>query len=164
MRALPCLAGFRLPALVFTLACLAAAGSLAAEPDRSVQSRLDAKDTPYAIDSDGDFEILVRIDDERTQRVWVRSVVEETNFQRVREIWSAGYQSPMDSFPASVANRLLEDSHRRKLGGWVKQGNTAVYVIKIDADAHADVLDEAIDAAASIADEFELDVVGGDEL
>ncbi|KAA2286030.1 hypothetical protein [Arenimonas fontis] len=154
------LARLLVPALAFCLA----GPALAAEADRGVQAKLDAKGTPYTIDDDGDFQIVVRIDDERTQLVWVRSVVEETNHQRVREIWSPGYQSQIDSFPASVANRLLEDSHARKLGGWVKQGNTAVYVIKIDADASADVLDESIDAAASIADELELDLVGGDQL
>lgn len=153
----------RLPILAAVLGLAFLAGNaLAIEPDMVVKAKLEAKGTPYTIDEDGDFQIVVRMDDERTQLVWVRSVVEETSYQRVREIWSPAFQSRVDSFPPSVANRLLEDSHRRKLGGWVKQGNVAVYVVKIDADASADVLDEAIDSAASVADELEQDLTGED--
>ena len=137
--------------------------AFAATPDPVIKAQLERKETPYEIDSDGDYAILVRIDDERTQQVWVRSVIEKTNHQAVREIWSRAYQAEGDAFPARIANELLEHSNTLKLGGWVKNGDSAMMVIKIPADAGADVLDEAIDLAAVTADKMELELTGKDD-
>jgi hypothetical protein len=152
------------------VACLALAlvamplAAFAAESDAIVEAQLKAKGTPYEIDSDGDFQITVRIDENRTQLVWVRSVVEETDHLRVREIWSPGYRSESANFPAAIANDLLERSNLLKLGSWVKQDRTAMLVVKIDAAASAEELDEAIDLAAIAADAVELDLTGKDDL
>lgn len=143
---------------------LAAAPAYAANHDAVVKAQLEAKGTPFTIDDDGDFQITVRIDDKRTQLVWVRSAVESTDHHRVREIWSPGYQSQTDAFPAAIANDLLERSNMLKLGSWVKQERVAMLVVKIPADASADELDEAIDLAASAADAVELDLTGKDDL
>ena len=137
--------------------------AFAVTPDAIVKAQLERKETPYEIDSDGDFAILVRIDDDRTQQVWVRSVVEKTDHQAVREIWSRAYQADGDAFPARIANELLEHSNTLKLGGWVKNGDSAMMVVKIPADASADVLDEAIDLAAVTADKMELELTGKDD-
>lgn len=150
-------------------ACIAAALLLAAPvsaatPDAVVKAQLESKGTPFTIDDDGDFQITVNVGGGRTQLVWVRSVVEATNHQRVREIWSPGYQSEGAAFPAAIANDLLERSNSLKLGSWVKQERVAMLVIKIQADAGADALDEAIDLAASAADAVELDLTGKDDL
>lgn len=136
----------------------------AAEPDPVVKALLESKDTPYEVDEDGDFRIVVRLEDERTQLVWVRSAVSETDSHKVREIWSPGYQSNTDLFPSSIANDLLARSHELILGSWVKQDRVAMLVTKIPADADADALDEAIDLTAASADEVELDLTGKDEL
>lgn len=155
-----------LRAVCLAAACLALSTSaaLAATPDPVVKAQLESKGTPFTIDDDGDFQITVRINDERTQLVWVRSAVEETNHIRVREIWSPGYQSQTPAFPAAIANDLLERSNMLKLGSWVKQEQTAMLVTKIPADASAAVLDEAIDLTASAADEVELELTGKDDL
>lgn len=149
------------------LATLLAALPLAAaadEADALVQAHLESKGTPFEIDDDGDFRIVVRLEDERTQLVWVRSVVSETEHHRVREIWSPGYQSATDNFPAAIANDLMARSHDLILGAWVKQDRVAMFVTKIPADASADALDEAIDLTALSADEAENDLTGQDEL
>ena len=150
----------------FTAICLAFAASAAsaATPDPVVKAQLESKGTPFTIDDDGDFQITVRIDDKRTQLVWVRSVVEETDNLRIREIWSPGYQSEGGAFPAAIANDLLERSNSLKLGSWVKQERTAMLVTKIPADANASQLDEAIDLTAVAADAVELDLTGKDDL
>ena len=85
------------------LACLAVTATAvhAADADPVVKAQLEKKGTPFTIDDDGDFQITVRIDDDRTQLVWVRSAVEETTHMRVREIWSPGYQSEGAAFPAT---------------------------------------------------------------
>ena len=117
-----------------------------------------------SIDDDGDFQITVRVDDERTQLVWVRSAVESTDHHKVREIWSPGYRTPTGDFTPAIANDLLERSNNLKLGAWVKQDDVAMLVIKIPADASADALDEAIDLAAASADAVERELLGSDEL
>lgn len=143
---------------------LVATPALAANHDAVVKAQLEAKGTPFTIDDDGDFQITVRVDDKRTQLVWVRSGVESTDHYKVREIWSPGYQSPSGDFSAAIANDLLERSNRLKLGAWVKQDDVAMLVIKIPADASADALDEAIDLAAASADAVERELLGSDNL
>lgn len=151
-------------------ACLAAVGltlataAYAASPDPVIKAQLESKGTPFTVDDDGDFQITVRVGKDRTQLVWVRSVVEETDHMRVREIWSPGYQASSDAFPAAVANDLLTRSNTLKLGSWVKQERVAMLVTKIPADASASQLDEAIDLTAVAADAVELDLTGKDDL
>ena len=153
----------RAACLAVTLAALPCAVQ-AGEPDPRVKAHLESKDIPFEIDEDGDFQIVVRLDDDRTQLVWVRSSVQDTDFQQVREIWSPGYQSATERFPAAIANDLMERSNELILGAWVKQDQVAMFVAKIPADASADQLDEAIDLAALSADEVELDLTGKDDL
>lgn len=143
---------------------LLAMPALAANHDAVVKAQLEAKGTPFTIDDDGDFQITVRVSDERTQLVWVRSGVEATDHYKVREIWSPGYRAPSGDFSAAIANDLLERSNNLKLGAWVKQDDVAMLVIKIPADASADALDEAIDLAAASADAVERELLGSDAL
>ena len=152
------------PSTLVLAALFVPALALAADHDAVIKAQLESKGTPFTIDDDGDFQITVRVSADRTQLVWVRSVVETTSHQRVREIWSPGYESATPAFPAAIANDLLERSNNLKLGSWVKQDKVAMLVVKIPADASADALDEAIDLAASAADAVELDLTGTDKL
>jgi len=149
----------------WVLACLACAAATAhaGEPDRATGGLLDALDYKYEVDDDGDYRLVFDLDEGRTQLAFVRSSVETYGSHRIREIWSPGYKSPGPQFPALVANRLLEDSNDSKLGSWVKQGDTAMFVVKIDADASAEVLSDAIDAAIKSADAMELELTAKDD-
>ena len=164
------------PSIVPTLlACamgmgLVLSGSLAAEedspsgPDARIKAQLDSLDYKYEIDEDNDFKLVFNIGDEgRSQIVYVRSPVESYGEHQVREIWSPAYQSPTEAFPALIANRLLEDSDTKKLGGWVKQDKYAVFVVKIPANAGAEALDDALDAAMAAADEMENELTPGQD-
>lgn len=152
-------------ALVATVLLFPAVSLSAAKADPVIQAQLESKGTPFKIDDDNDFRITVRIGDSgRTQLVWVRSSVESTHHLKVREIWSPGYQSEQSQFPAAIANRMLEASNELKLGAWVKQEKVAMLVIRLDANASADQLDEAIDQAANAADQMELSLSGKDDL
>lgn len=133
-------------------------------PDASVATRLDAKDTPYTVDDDGDYRILVNVAEDRSQLVWVRSIVHKTDEQRVREIWTYGLRSEERRIPSHVANRLLSENMDLIVGAWARQDGNAILVVKINADADADTLDEAIDLAASIGDRMEKRLGTGDDL
>ena len=150
--------------LIAAALLLATAGTVLASdaPDPQVKRHLEAKDTPYEIDADNDFKITVNTGEGRTQLVYVLSETQSTGHLAVRELWSVGYQAPdQETIPADVANRLLSNSHRMKLGGWVKQGpGYAIFVIKIPAESSADELDTAIDTVAETADEMEEELTG----
>jgi hypothetical protein len=150
------------------VAFLAAAGpSVAADapaaPDPHVRKLLDSLDYEYEIDEDGDFRIVFEYDDDkRTQMVYVRTPVETYGAFKVREIWSPAYKAASgETLPVAVANRLLEDSQSRKLGAWVKQGPHAVFVVKLDADASADALRDAMEVAGVTADDLEAELTPG---
>ena len=135
-----------------------------ATPDASVARKLDAKDTPYTVDDDGDYRILVNVGEGRSQLVWVRSRVHTTDHQRVREIWTYGLRSEERRIPVHIANRLLSENFDLIVGAWARDGGNAILVMKIDADADADTLNEAIDLAASVGDRMEQKLVSGDDL
>ena len=131
-------------------------------PDAGIKSRLDALGYEYEVDDDNDYKLVFELDDaKRSQVVYVRSPVETYGTHAVREIWSPGYASPDGEFPPPVANRLLEASSDAKLGGWVKQGKNAVFVVKIAADASKEELDDAMDLAIRLADEMEVELTPG---
>ena len=133
-------------------------------PDPGIAPLLEAHDTPFTVDDDGDYRILVDVGDERTQIVWVRSVVHETDEQRIREVWTYGYRSEERRIPANVANRLLSENFELILGAWARSEGNAVLVLKIPASASAEALNEAIDLAASIGDRMEKRLGPGDDL
>ena len=132
--------------------------------DASIAPLLKALDYKYEVDEDGDYKLVFDVDDEgkRTQLVFVRSKVEEYGGERIREIWSAGYQMEKDgAFPADVANRLLVASMDSKMGGWGKQGPAAIYIVRIPANADKHTLDRALTAAIDSADEMEAELTPG---
>lgn len=152
-----------LRALPLALA-LSAYSGVAAAQDGIVKAQLEAKGVKFEVDSDGDFKCVFRLASGRTQVVWVRSKVAEYGGVKVREIWSPGYRSDTPDFPAIIANQLLTSSNSVKLGGWVKQGQNAVFVVKIPGDASADQLVSGINAAVESADALELALTGKDDL
>jgi len=149
---------------LFALLFAATGTAIAAEPDKAVGRQLEKLGFNFEVDEDGDYRMVFDLDDDRTQLVYVRSAVEEFGSHAVREVWSPGYNSATDALPAAVANRLLEDSQDAKLGGWVKQERVAMFVVKVDAKASADQLNDAIDAATRTADAMELELTNKDDL
>ena len=130
--------------------------------DAGIKAQLAALDYQYELDDDNDFKLVFEVGEEgRSQIVYILSAVESYGEHKVREIWSPAYASPGDDFAAPIANRLLEASNSAKLGGWVKQGRNAVFVVKIPADASKEALDDAISAASGLADAMEAELSPG---
>jgi hypothetical protein len=163
----------RLPALAALLLCLAlpalaqepAAASAPAtapvSPDAELGKQLTAAGVKFSTDEDGDYQMTFELEDGRTQLVYVLSRVESYGSNRVREIWSPGYRYSTPELDAKVANRLLENSGEVIMGGWVRQKSTAMFVVKIAADAGPAQLRDAIEAAAACADSVEKELTGG---
>ncbi|HEY5804457.1 MAG TPA: hypothetical protein VIT90_12255 [Lysobacter sp.] len=129
--------------------------------DPQIARHLDSLEYKYEVDDDGDYKLTFNMDDDRSQLAYVLSATEKFGNLNIREIWSPAYRASAAQFPVDVANRLLEDSQTSKLGGWVKQGNMAVFVVKIAADAGAKELDDALDFVLRSADQMEAALTQG---
>ncbi len=129
----------------------------------SIGRQLDELGYDHDVDDDGDFKLVLEMEDDRTQLAYVRSPVHEFGSHRVREIWSPAYRVDGGRFPAPVSVRLLEDSHDSVLGSWVKQGDIAMFVVKIAADASTTELKDAIAAAVTTADAMETELSPGSD-
>lgn len=166
--------------LAFSLLAGHSTFAMAQDADKALGERLTALGYQYEVDEDGDYRLLFGMGDdsdeqdakaskdakkgedeskERSQITFVRSETEQYGKLKVREIWSPAYRSDSeDSLPGPVANRLLEDSQNSILGAWVRQGNVAVFVVKIPADLDGDALSDAIEAATRTADDMEAEL------
>ena len=125
-------------------------------PDHDVRIKriLDAEEINYKIDKDGDFKMVFKVDEERTQAIWVRSRTNTYDQFEIREIFSFGYQND-GPFPEEIANTLLERNWTYKLGAWGRSGPYAVFVVRIAADSDAKALLTAIKMVVRVTDKME---------
>jgi hypothetical protein len=147
-------------ALGLALVAGAAAAKDAPKADPKVKAQLDAAGVKFEVDEEGDYKMVFEMDDKRTQVVFLRAPVETFGERRIREIWSPAYQGS-DGIPADIANRLLDATMANKIGAWAKEGDFAVFVVKIDADATGEALRNSIEAAADTADAMEQELTPG---
>ncbi|MBE9013747.1 hypothetical protein IQ250_26520, partial [Pseudanabaenaceae cyanobacterium LEGE 13415] len=100
-------------------------------PDARVKAALDKAGLKYEIDRDGDFKLVMELPNGRTQLVFVRSETQKLNDNfEIREIISPAYKSNGE-LSKDIANRLLTDSARKKLGGWqtISDGNSSIAIL-----------------------------------
>src|SRR5688500_1901171 len=144
--------------LLLSLASFAVASQEASSgevtPDPQVKQQLEELKYEFEVDEDGDYKLVFEVGgstEKRSQLVYVRTPIESYGTLRVREIWSPGYKSKDKDFPGPVANRLLTATQDNKAGAWAKQGEYAVFVVRLPANAQAKELDDAIDLAITSA-------------
>ncbi|NUS60452.1 MAG: hypothetical protein HOQ01_05850 [Lysobacter sp.] len=141
---------------------LVPAVTFAGTPDPVVKAHLDALEYQYELTDQGDYKVVFKYEDERTQLVFIGSAVETYGEHRVREIWAPAYKSEQGTaLPGEIANRLLESSSDLKLGAWTKADAYAVFVVKLPADASKDALDDALEVAGVTADDMEAELTPG---
>jgi len=130
------------------------------KPDERVGRILKELDLKSVIDKDGDYKVLFDMGEGRSQVAFIISGTSKYRNLEVREIWSFAYRSPSSQFPASVANRLLEDTWPKKLGAWAKVKDKAVFVVKLSANADKESLLSALMLALRAADHMEESLSG----
>lgn len=135
--------------------------------DKRVAPLLDAINKPYNIDNDGDYKLIVKFDDGRTQLLYVNSNTNTYGNMEIREVWSAALQSE-DGLTYDQMKRLLTHNDSVKIGSWriMKIGgkDTAVFAVQMPAETDADTLKNVIKAVSVTADEMEKEMLGTDEL
>ena len=135
--------------------------ALAGTPDPVVKAQLDALEYQYELTDQGDYKVVFKYEDERTQLVFIGSAIETYGEHRVREVWAPAYRSEQPALPSDVANHLLESSGELKLGAWTKAQDYAVFVVKLPADAGKDALKDALEITGVTADNMEADLTPG---
>jgi hypothetical protein len=142
----------------------------AGTPDPRIRSALDKAGLQYEITGDGDFKVIFKFnEDKRSQVILINSNTErikETNIE-IREIYSVAYKTN-GNLPVEVANQLMKDSQKRKIGAWELINTSAgvslaVFDAKISADTSTDNLVKIMRLVAIRADNMEQELTGEDK-
>ena len=150
-----------------TLAALiACAPGHARAADATIESLLKQADTPYEIDKDGDYKIVIEwTKEKRSQLVYVGGTPETFADMPVYDVFAPALATGEDGLSAEDANELLKASGNLKLGAWELRGDGAYYAIKVPAGKlTAEQFDKILSMAAETADNFELEHSESDDL
>lgn len=131
----------------------------------TLAQRLDAQGVRYERDEDGDYRVVYAWQQEnRSQLAFVAGSAHVLGDSAVREVFSPAAPVPQGGFAAAQADMLLRDSQRNVLGSWEIAGDTLFYVIKLHDDADGARLEQALEVAAELADDMELQLTGEDAM
>ena len=142
-----------------------APAAAAAAPDPRVESALRDAKLGFLID-EGDYRLDYKVDETRSQRVWVASGTTSLPPLEVRDVWSVAARGK-GTVPADLAVHLLQENVRMVLGAWqVNQGKDEYLVVfsaQVRADADAAALREVIEVVMYSTDRIEKELSGKDE-
>jgi hypothetical protein len=133
--------------------------------DPRVESALREAKLGFLID-EGDYRLDYKVDETRSQRVWVASATTSLPPLEIRDVWSVAARGK-GTVPADLAVHLLQENVRMVLGAWqVNQGKDEYLVVfsaQVHADADAAALREVIEVVMYSADRIEKELSGKDE-
>jgi hypothetical protein len=136
----------------------------ATTPDARVEAALKVAQLGFLID-EGDYRLDYKVDETRSQRVWVASGTTSLPPLEVRDVWSVAARGK-GAVPADLAVHLLQENVRMVLGAWqVNQGKDEYLVVfsaQVDANADAAALREVIEVVMYSADRIEKELSGTD--
>lgn len=137
-----------------------------AKADARVKAALDQLKLKYLIDSDGDFRVTLGVGSQgRTQVVVIRSATEKVGDLEVRDIESPALITEND-LTAAVANQLLIDSARKRLGAWQvikgQKNHVVLFCSRIGATTDPATLQQVLLLTAISADGMEKALTGKD--
>ncbi len=137
------------------------------QPDQRVREALEAAKLNYLITRSNDFRVDFRLENNRRQSVYVASQTMIYGQFEVRVVWSNAHKLP-GPVPAELANRLLNDNLRKKIGAWeidiFQDGSHLImFTAKIPAALDGNSLADVIDIVMATADKLEAELTGGDD-
>jgi hypothetical protein len=157
-------------ALIAAACCAGPAGAVETTPaapaiDARVEAALKEAGLGYLPD-EGDFRLDYKVDEQRSQRVWVASGTTALPPLELRDVWSVAARGK-GRVPPELAARLLQENVRMVLGAWqVNQGQDeylVVFAAQVSATADAATLREVIEVVMYSADRIEKEISGKDE-
>lgn len=135
--------------------------------DPRVQKILDEAKLKYEVTSDGDFKLIFKVDDDRSQVVFINSATESYGDFEIREIWSISMVAGAEGFEPGLLRKMLTDNQRKKLGAWnlitTNEKEYAAFTAKISADLAAKEMLDVVQAVLETADEREKLELGSDD-
>jgi len=134
-------------------------------PDPRVVAALMESGLGYSIDA-GDFRLDYKVDDTRSQRVWVASDTARVDQLEMRDVWAVAARGKGE-VPADLARLLLKENVRMVLGAWqVNQSRDEYLVVfsaPVNAAADAATLQKVIEVVMFSADRIEKQLSPTDE-
>jgi hypothetical protein len=135
--------------------------------DDRVATLLTTAALAYEIDTEGDFRLLFKISEGRTQTVYIGSRTVDLGSLELREVWSPGWLSATPLTPAQQAG-LLARNAEVAAGAWQlrRRGEEYVAIFSCRLPTGADPLDLRVilDHVAATADRLEAELSGTDSL
>ena len=146
---------------------LAKSKSLSAVGDAHVAACLREIELNYQMDEDGDFRLVMRMENDRSQICVIKSEVEEIFGNRTRKVYSPALRS-FGPFDPRTTDILLKENAFLKAGSWLvsadaEDNHLAIFQIVVPHDAPALLLAEVIHAVTLVADHMEQRLSGRDE-
>ncbi len=136
----------------------AAVAQSAPTPDSRIKEALDKLGLKYEVTQSGNYKVIFKVQNDRTQVVTIVSKTEKVEGLEIREIVSPAYVTKGD-INATISNQLLKDSYRKKLGAWTilrtETDSLALFTSKVDANQTADDLKTSLLLTVYAADEME---------
>jgi hypothetical protein len=151
-----------------TLAAAAVAGAPghARAADAAIEALLKQADTPYEVDKDGHYQIVIEwTKEKRSQLVYVGGTPETFAGMPVYDVFAPALATDEGGLSAEDANELMKASGSLKLGAWELRGGGAYFAVKVPAgQLTAEQFDKILSMAAETADNFELERSKSDDL
>jgi hypothetical protein len=140
------------------------APAAATTPDARVEAALRGAGLGFLVD-EGNYRLDYKVDETRSQRVWVASATTALPPLEIRDVWSVAARGK-GTVPPDLAIHLLQENVRMVLGAWqVNQGKEEYLVVfsaQVAADADAAALREVIEVVMYSADRIEKELSGTD--
>jgi len=150
---------------VVGVAASAEEAATAETPDPRVVAALKEAGLGFSIDA-GDFRLDYKVDETRSQRVWVASDTARVDQLEMRDVWAVAARGKGE-VPADLARLLLKENVRMVLGAWqVNQSQDEYLVVfsaPVDAAADAATLQKVIEVVMFSADRIEKQLSPTDE-
>ena len=104
-------------------------------PDPRAVAALMEAGLGYSIDA-GDFRLDYKVDDTRSQRVWVASDTARVDQLEMRDVWAVAARGKGE-VPADLARLLLKENVRMVLGAWQVNQSQDEYLVVFSTPVHA---------------------------
>lgn len=126
------------------------------QPDLRLTAALDAASMAYSVLDSGDLQVRVRLADERTQTVILRSQTHAYRSEEWREVYSIAHRFAENTpLPPELARRLLAANDTLVMGAWSVANEQVTLIVRLPARSSPLRLVEAIDFVADVADGLE---------
>jgi opacity protein-like surface antigen len=140
----------------------------AEQEDGRVRAALEKAGVEFTVTDDKTFKVIVKLKGGRTQVVLIdsnTSKIKGTNME-FREVYALAHKVE-DNLPADLSNKMMKQSHDKKIGAWeLIQGNgtsLAIFTAKVDAGLNDTNIVKIINSVGLVADTMEEEISGKDE-